>query len=222
MTASMCLPYLQPALSSLPYLSESYHPTWPSVRCHLRRQHYPTGHSDHSSTTSCHRLHSAQGPVTLSSLRAERGTAHPASQPRVAATHTVGVLGHPPLCRTVLTRSGAHPKSHQRRTCHCPRSGIPLALGFCFPSCPASRKHPGPEEEARKIRERPGRSPEGGSGMGHPLGTCQSQVLGRKIDKIRENSGQGPGRMQCRFTSHKQLLQSPQFCESMFSLPFYR
>lgn len=111
---------------------------------------HPAGHPAHPGTTLCHRPHSAPGPSDPQ--LPDPPASLPTRPERGAQTYSRG-SGAAPTGKMVLTGNGAHPESHQRRTCRCPRSGIPLGRGSCSLSCPASRKHPGPEEKQRRKQE---------------------------------------------------------------------
>ena len=114
----------------------SHHPPRPTIPCR------PAGRSDPRGRV-CHQPHSAPG---TSDCELPDPPASPAERER----HTRAQLGlWDTLIGRMVDRKWCSPRKSSR-TCRCPRSGISLVRGSCSLSCPASRKHPGPEEKQRK------------------------------------------------------------------------
>lgn len=181
-------------------------PTRPSVQCHLGWQATLLATLITLALLCVTDLTQHQGPVTLSSLILL--PAFPQGL-RGAQTYSRG-SGAAPTGKMVLTGNGAHPESHQRRTCRCPRSGIPLGRGSCSLSCPASRKHPGPEEKQRRKQESRIREEQWSllawkaawrrQWRGTSLRDLPESGPGRKTAETPEGSVQGPRRGPRRLT----------------------
>lgn len=153
-------------------------------------------HSHYSGTTLCHRPHSIQGPVTLSSRWQKMGLPLlPGSQGW--HTHSAG-SGTASSVQKGADRKQCSPRKSSKENLSLSQIWNTTRAGILLSVLSSLQKASWPRRGSRKARlERgnspfqPGSLPGGGSPVGQPLRTCQSQVLAGRLLRPQRT---GPGR----------------------------